>query len=88
MKLMYQMQEIPALKQFDFIIVHNEKMKSFLKTKGIDESKMISLGIFDYLIPSFDEIRQYQLRIIKIVLLLQEIFQERNQNIYTIYQQM
>lgn len=31
------------------------KMKSFLKTKGIDESKMISLGIFDYLIPSFDE---------------------------------
>ena len=55
MKLMYQMQEIPALKQFDFIIVHNEKMKSFLKTKGIDESKMISLGIFDYLIPNFDE---------------------------------
>ena len=30
-------------------------MKSFLKKKGIDESRMISLGIFDYLIPDFDE---------------------------------
>lgn len=54
-KLMYQMQEIPALKQFDLIIVHNSSMKSFLKKKGIDESRMISLGIFDYLIPDFDE---------------------------------
>ena len=35
--------------------LHNSSMKSFLKKKGIDESRMISLGIFDYLIPDFDE---------------------------------
>lgn len=37
------------------IIAHNPIMKSVLVDKGIAEEKIVSLGIFDYLIPNFQE---------------------------------
>lgn len=33
----------------DVIVVHNEKMKEFFLEKGVDESRLVSLEIFDYL---------------------------------------
>ncbi|MBQ7687934.1 MAG: galactofuranosyltransferase [Clostridia bacterium] len=38
-----------ALKYFDHIIVHNEKMKDVMIRMGYPASKLVSLGIFDYL---------------------------------------
>ena len=46
--------EEKVLKYGDKLIVHNNKMKSMLIQKGIDENKMIVLGIFDYLMPDLD----------------------------------
>lgn len=39
----------------DGIIAHNPIMKSVLVDKGIAADKIVSLGIFDYLIPNFQE---------------------------------
>ena len=33
----------------DCFIVHNDRMKAFLMSKGISEERIVSLGIFDYL---------------------------------------
>lgn len=33
----------------DIIVVHNEKMKEFFLEKGVDENRLVSLEIFDYL---------------------------------------
>lgn len=33
----------------DVIVVHNEKMKEFFLSKGVSESRLVSLEIFDYL---------------------------------------
>lgn len=33
----------------DVIVVHNEKMKEFFLEKGVDEKRLVSLEIFDYL---------------------------------------
>ena len=49
------LQEASFLKAADGIIAHNPVMKSVLVDKGIAEDKIISLGIFDYLIPNFQE---------------------------------
>ena len=50
-----KMEEISALKEFSKIIVHNEKMKSFIiDTFCIEEEKIVVLEIFDYLIPDFN----------------------------------
>ena len=38
-----------VLNSFDYIICHNEKMKQYLIDKGFEESKLVCLGIFDYL---------------------------------------
>lgn len=40
--------EIEYLTQYNYIIVHNESMKRYLANQGIDENKLIILGIFDY----------------------------------------
>lgn len=48
-------QEKQVLQAADGLIVHNDKMKEFLSNQGIQESKMVNLGIFDYLIPDFQE---------------------------------
>ena len=37
------------LKQFDGLICHNKKMKEWLTGQGIEESRIVSLELFDYL---------------------------------------
>ena len=48
-------QEKAALISVDGIIVHNDIMKNALAIQGIPSDKMVSLEIFDYLIPNFEE---------------------------------
>ena len=54
-KIRIQIQESGLLAAADGIIAHNPVMKSVLVEKGISEDKIVSLGIFDYLIPDFQE---------------------------------
>ena len=54
-KIRVHLQESSLLKRADGVIAHNPIMKSVLVDKGIAESKIVSLGIFDYLIPDFQE---------------------------------
>ena len=42
--------EIKFLNNFDYIIAHNKKMKDYLTSMGIADSKIIILGVFDYLV--------------------------------------
>lgn len=39
------------------LIVHNDRMKDFLRKKRVFANKLLSLGIFDYLIPKYDKQR-------------------------------
>jgi len=48
-------QEKKALTSVDGIIVHNDIMKKVLVSQGVPADKMVSLEIFDYLIPNFEE---------------------------------
>jgi galactofuranose transferase len=48
-------QEKKALMSVDGIIVHNDIMKKVLVGQGVPADKMVSLEIFDYLIPNFAE---------------------------------
>ena len=48
-------QEKAALTSVDGIIVHKDTMKNALTIQGIPSYKMVSLEIFDYLIPNFEE---------------------------------
>lgn len=54
-KIRVHLQESSLLKIADGVIAHNPIMKSVLVEKGIAEDKIVSLGIFDYLIPDFQE---------------------------------
>ena len=54
-KIRVHLQESSLLKVADGVIAHNPIMKSVLVEKGIAEDKIVSLGIFDYLIPDFQE---------------------------------
>ncbi|OFQ06882.1 galactofuranosyltransferase [Streptococcus sp. HMSC062D07] len=54
-KIRVHLQESSLLKIADGVIAHNPIMKSVLVKKGIAEDRVISLGIFDYLIPNFQE---------------------------------
>ncbi|WP_223899718.1 galactofuranosyltransferase [Streptococcus thermophilus] len=54
-KIRIQIQESGLLGAADGIIAHNPIMKSVLVDKGIAADKIVSLGIFDYLIPNFQE---------------------------------
>lgn len=45
-----QDKEINVIKQFKYIIVHNEKMKEFLISKGVDKDSLYVLELFDYLV--------------------------------------
>ncbi len=45
------LEEKTLLKEADRIIVHNDRMKAALAEIGVDQRKMRSLGIFDYLAP-------------------------------------
>ena len=48
-------QEKKAFMSVDGIIVHNDIMKKVLVSQGVPADKMVSLEIFDYLIPNFEE---------------------------------
>ena len=54
-KIRMHFQESSYLNIPDGIIAHNPTMKSVLVDKGIAADKIVSLGIFDYLIPNFQE---------------------------------
>ena len=54
-KIRVQIQESGLLGVADGIIAHNPIMKSVLVDKGVEADKIVSLGIFDYLIPNFQE---------------------------------
>lgn len=54
-RIRMKIQESGLLGAADGIIAHNPIMKSVLVDKGIEEDKIVSLGIFDYLIPNFQE---------------------------------
>ena len=51
-------EELDELKEFDRIVVHNNKMKDFMESNlGIEGDKMIVLDLFDYMLPkSFEAI--------------------------------
>lgn len=49
------LEEKSIFKKADGIVVHNQEMKDKLKeTSGIDPKKMVTLEIFDYLIPDYE----------------------------------
>lgn len=48
-----------VLERVDGIIAHNDKMKSELVKMGINKEKIVPLEIFDYLIPNFNEDKNY-----------------------------
>ena len=54
-KIRIQIQVSGLLGAADGIIAHNPIMKSVLVDKGGEADKIVSLGIFDYLIPNFQE---------------------------------
>ena len=54
-RIRMKIQESGLLGVADGIIAHNPIMKSVLVDKGIAENKIVSLGIFDHLIPNFQE---------------------------------
>ena len=49
-KLRYRAEELQALRYCDCMIVHNDAMKRMLAERGILEEKLVSLGLFDYLL--------------------------------------
>lgn len=55
MKLRMKLTEGDTFYSVTGLISHNPIMKSVLVDKGIAEDKIVSLGIFDYLIPNFQE---------------------------------
>ena len=55
MKLRMKLTESDTFHSVTGIIAHNPVMKSVLVDKGVAEDKIVSLGIFDYLIPNFQE---------------------------------
>ena len=55
MKLRMKLTESDTFHSVTGIIAHNPIMKSVLVDKGVAEDKIVSLSIFDYLIPNFQE---------------------------------
>ena len=56
------LQNKTVLERVDRIIAHNDKMKDVLVQLGIPEEKIISLEIFDYLIPDYEVKKTYEKR--------------------------
>lgn len=54
------LQNKTVLERVDGIIAHNDKMKDVLVHLGIPEKKIISLEIFDYLIPCYEVKKTYE----------------------------
>lgn len=57
--IVYFLQNKTVLERVDGIIAHNDKMKSELVKMGISKEKIVTLEIFDYLIPNFNEDKNY-----------------------------
>ena len=57
--IIYYLQNKTVLERVDGIIAHNDKMKSELVKMGINKEKIISLEIFDYLIPNIIKDKNY-----------------------------
>ncbi len=53
-KIRVSFEETRILKNCSSIIAHNPSMIRYLSGIGIPEEKMVSLGLFDYLIPEYD----------------------------------
>ena len=45
--------EIAAIKALDLVIVHNQAMRTYVAEQGIDDARIVTLEIFDYLCTSF-----------------------------------
>ena len=57
--IIYYLQNKTVLERVDGIIAHNDKMKAELVKMGINKEKIISLEIFDYLIPNIIKDKNY-----------------------------
>ena len=57
--IIYYLQNKTVLERVDGIIAHNDKMKSELVKMGINKEKIVTLEIFDYLIPDFNTNKTY-----------------------------
>lgn len=57
--IIYYLQNKTVLERVDGIIAHNDKMKSELVKMGISSEKIVTLEIFDYLIPNFNDNKSY-----------------------------
>ena len=57
--IIHFLQNKTVLERVDGIIAHNDKMKSELVKMGINKEQIVSLEIFDYLIPNFNEDKNY-----------------------------
>ena len=57
--IIYYLQNKTVLERVNGIIAHNDKMKSELVKMGISSEKIVTLEIFDYLIPDFKEDKNY-----------------------------
>ena len=60
--ILHFLQNKTVLERVDGIIAHNDKMKAVLVQLGIPEEKIISLEIFDYLIPDYEVKKTYDKR--------------------------
>ena len=60
--ILHFLQNKTVLERVDGIIAHNDKMKDVLVQLGIPEKKIISLEIFDYLIPDYEVKKTYEKR--------------------------
>ena len=58
--IIYFLQNKTVLEKVDGIIAHNDKMKVELVRLGIPEDKVVSLEIFDYVIPHYVEKTTYE----------------------------
>ena len=57
--IIHLLQNKTVLERVDGIIAHNDKMKSELVKMGISSEKIVTLEIFDYLIPNFNRNKTY-----------------------------
>lgn len=54
-KIRLRLEEQSMLLNASKVIAHNPRMRQFLESLGVKEDKIVSLGIFDYLMPDFDQ---------------------------------
>ena len=80
--ILHFLQNKTVLERVDGVIAHNDKMKSELEKMGINEGKIVSLEIFDYLIPQYEVKKTHE----KDTILLAGNFDIKEQNTLDNYQ--